>query len=156
MSKEIVPQNQELRKTAMAMVIHGLVSRDGKDGQCLISTDDGLYLANATACTCSEQPCPHTLAADLYNRARYTVETILERRNISHITLSWIIEDDLEANVTDPDLADKMELCLAVCQQLHREMLADRRRDSHRFQSSYVVSLAGLTRADGVRMTRGF
>ncbi len=149
MSTTIISQNQELYNQAVAMVVSGQVSRDGRDGQCFISTEDGLHLANDTACTCGQQPCPHSLACNLYNRARYAVETILERRpNLSIVQLAWIIEDDLQSNVTDPSLADKLTMCLAVCHQLHQAEL-DARRNQPRFQSSYTVSLAGLTRRHG-------
>ena len=155
MSKEIVPQNQELRKAAIAMVIRGQVTRNGRADQCFISTDDDLYLANATACTCSGQPCAHTIAASLYTWARHAVETILERHPILSIEqVSWLLEDGLQAT-TNPDVADRLEIGLAVCRQLHCEMINAWKAEP-RFQSSYTVSLTGLTRADGVRMTRGF
>lgn len=147
MSKRIVPHNQDLRNQAISLVCNGQVSKDGKDGQCFVSTADGLYLANTTSCSCSEQPCVHTIAADLYNRARYTVKTIIERRRISLTRLSWILEDDL-TQTTDTAVADRLTICLAVCEQLHQEMLDASRRQA-RFHSSYCVSLAGLTRRDG-------
>ena len=132
MSKEIVPQNQELRKAAMAMVIRGQVTRNGKDGQCFISTDDGLYLADEAACTCGTGPCAHTLAAAMYNDYRERVERLLASRSDDHPTsMFWRLRNHLPV-VTDPELADKIRMTLAICQQLHRE---ERKREINTFYS---------------------
>ncbi len=137
MSNTIVTQNQDLRKTAIAMIIRGQVSRDGRDGQCFVSTDDSLYLANATACTCGRQPCPHTLAAAMYNDVRERVERLLAQRgDAPPMSLFWRLRDHLPA-VADPELADKIKMTLAICQQLHRE---ERRKELNTF---YSVCAAG-------------
>ena len=141
MSNTIVPQNEDLHKVAKAMVIRGQVSRDGKNGQCFISTEDGLYLANATACTCSQQPCPHTLAAATYNDIRERVERVLASRSDDHpISLFWRLHEHLPA-VTDPTLADKIEIALVICQQLHREQ---RKGEINTFYSVSASSGGGV------------
>jgi hypothetical protein len=153
MGNTSVSQDQQKRKLAMEMIISGQVSPNGRPGQVFVQAEHGLYLANSTACTCPDPNCPHILAANLYNRARHTVEVLLERRRPLWLPqIAWIIEDDLQS-ATDPALAEKLTLCLAVCQQMHREVL-EASRNEPRFQSSYTVSLAGLTRKMGQNLGR--
>ena len=141
MSKEIVPQNQELRKAAIAMVIRGQVARNGKAGQCFISTETGLYLANSTACTCGQLPCPHTLAAATYNDIRERVERLLAQRGDDHpMSMFQRLREHLP-EVTKPDLADKIQVALVVCQQLHRE---ERKREINTFYSVCASSGGGV------------
>jgi hypothetical protein len=138
-----VAQDEQKRKLAMDMITSGHVSPDGQPGQVFIQEEHGLYLANSTACTCSDPLCPHTLAADLYNRARHTVEQMLERWQPAWLPqIAWAIEDDLQ-RVADPALAEKLTLCLALCQQMHLEALEESRNEP-RFQSSYPVNIRGI------------
>ena len=136
-TKSIAQSHEERKRQAFDLVIRGQVSRDGRDGQCFISTNDGLYLANSTACTCSEQPCPHTLATKIYNDIRERVGRVLARRGDDHpMSLFWRLHEHLP-EVTKPDLVDKIQVALVICQQLHRE---ERKRELNTF---YSVCAAG-------------
>ena len=53
------------------------------------------------------------------------------------MVLFWRLRDHLVDNVTDPELADKIEIALVICQQLHRE---ERSRELNTF---YSVGAAG-------------
>jgi len=125
MSENIIHQTDNFRKQqAIAMILAGQVSPNGQPNTVFVQTDDSLYAATATACTCSDAPCPHTLAADIYLRARRTIEQMIERWAPASLPqIARAIEDDLRGRVTDPDMATKCEICLAICRQMYHEAL---------------------------------
>ncbi|MBM4467795.1 MAG: hypothetical protein FJ014_19970, partial [Chloroflexi bacterium] len=104
MSENIIHQTDNFRKQqAIAMILAGQVSPNGQPNTVFVQTDDSLYAATATACTCSDAPCPHTLAADIYLRARRTIEQMIERWAPASLPqIARAIEDDLRGRVTDP------------------------------------------------------
>ena len=140
MSNTIISQNTGRSKTAIHLITTGQVTPNGREGQCFISTDDGLYLATATACTCGQQPCPHTLAAAIYNHWRARTTAFLKRHNEQPMTLFWRLRDELDT-ITTQNLASKIEIVLTICQQLHRE---ERKREINTFYSVCASSGGGV------------
>jgi len=136
MDDQIIAQNEDQRK-AIHMIITGQVTKNGKAGQCFISTEDGLFLATSTACTCGQQDCPHTVAAEMYNDIRQRVTAFLQRHNNEHpMKLFWRLRDYLPS-VTDPHRVDLIQMTLRICQQLHAE------ERKHEINTFYSVCAAG-------------
>ena len=80
---------------------------------------------------------------DLHNCAQQAVAELQRRHpNLSIVEIARLLAEVLET-ATGPMVA-RLQAGLAICNQIHR----DEPRAPH-FQSSYPVSLAGLTRQDG-------
>ena len=80
---------------------------------------------------------------DLHNRARLALDELRRRHpSLSIVEIARLLAEALET-ATGPMVA-RLQAGLAICNQIHRE----EPRAPH-IQSSYPVSLAGLTRRDG-------
>ena len=81
---------------------------------------------------------------DIHNRAQQAVAELRRRHpNLSIVEIARLLREALEA-ATNPASIERLNHGLAACDQIHRE---SPRAPHH--QSSYPVSLAGLSRQDG-------
>ena len=95
-------------------------------------------------------PSPHEMSTqsipqnqNIHNHARLALEELRRRHpGLDIVEIARLMAEVLET-ATGPMVA-RLQAGLAICNQIHR----DEPRAPH-FQSSYPVSLAGLTRQDG-------
>lgn len=132
----LAQKHEERKRKARAMVLVGMVGRNGLDGQYVVESQNGrgLYLARvrritggASVCGCRDLRgkanggCKHILAAELFEKAAGVVETVATRHGLSLEQLEWRIIYDLCHGVPSEEIADKLMLCLEVCRQLQNE-----------------------------------
>ena len=80
---------------------------------------------------------------DIHNHARLALDELRRRHpNLSIVEIARLLAEVLET-ATGP-MAARLQAGLAICNQIHQK----EPRAPH-IQSSYPVSLAGLTRQDG-------